>query len=190
MNSGILPNVLAALAGLSLLSACGGGSGGGPVQGSVSEVVQPPVVVQAIPASEQRVIPTNEARAYRSEGQFATALKDCALADNENICTLDVLPYIGQSGQRPTTEDVMQRVVVTHDWMGARFEQMLRRMPSDMLELFAPVTSIVIGSQVRPSSYSGTRARISIDPVYLWVTVPEKRTKIQATISARSLVPV
>jgi len=149
------------------LTACGGSGG---------TTGTPEVFVQSIPASQQRLIATDEARPFRSEGEYASVLKDCALASPENICTLGQLPYIGQTGQALTVEDVMQRVLVTHDWMGVRFEQMLRRLPNDIIGLFAPVTSIVIGSDVRPSSFSSFRGRIRLDPGYLWLSVPEKRT--------------
>ena len=70
----------------------------------------------------------------------------------------------------------MERVVVSHDWMGVRFEQLMRRMPTDLVELFAPVTAIVIGSDVRPSFYSSFRGTINLDPGFLWMSVPEKQT--------------
>lgn len=162
---------LAILGCSAFLAACGGsGGGGGPAPESTE------VFVQSIPASQQRLIATDEARPFRSEGEYASVLKDCALASTENICTLGQLPYLGQTGQAPTIEDVMQRLLVTHDWMGVRFEQMLRRMPADIIGLFAPVTSIVIGSDVRPSSFSASLGRVRLDPGYLWLSVPEKRT--------------
>jgi len=165
---------LAALGCSVVLAACGGSGGGdGPAEGASES---PEVFVQSIPDSQQRIIATDEARPFRSEGEYASVLKDCALASLENICTLGRLPYLGQTGQALTIEDVMQRVLVTHDWMGVRFEQMLRRMPTDIVGLFAPVTSIVIGSDVRPSSFSTNRGRIRLDPGYLWLSVPEKRT--------------
>lgn len=162
---------LAALLGLTL-TACGG-SGGGEAEDDAG----PPVVVQAVPAAQQRIIPTEEAFPYRSDGLFSDVLKDCALiSEDEDICKLAELPHIGHAGQSPGVEDVMQRVLVTHDWMGARFEQALHRMPPDMLALFGTVTSIVIGSELRPSSYFPGQAKIQLDPRFLWVTVPEKRT--------------
>jgi len=156
-----------------LLAACGGSGGGSSGSG---EVEVPEVFVQAIPASQQRVVPTEEARPFRPEGPHAAVLKDCALADSENICTLAELPFIGQTDTALTLESVMERVVVSHDWMGVRFEQLMRRMPADLIDLFAPVTAIVIGSEIRPSFYSGARGIVGIDPVYLWMSVPEKQT--------------
>ena len=162
----VLPGIVCTV----LITACGGGSGGGSAAGD------PEVFVQAVPASEQRIIPTTEARAYRPSSPYASVLKECALADTDNICTLAELPYIGQAGGSLSVESVMERVVVTHDWMGLRFEQLLRRMPSDIVELFAPVTAIMIGSEIRPSRFSSFRGRINIDPRYFWMSVEEKRT--------------
>ena len=169
-----------------MLAACGGGSGGGEIDAAeAGDTLIPEVFVQAIPASEQRVIPIEETRPFRSEGPYASVLKDCAVEDtdltvvavaSDNICTLAELPYIGQSDEVLSLESVMERVVVSHDWMGVRFEQLMRRMPTDLVELFAPVTAIVIGSDVRPSFYSSFRGTINLDPGFLWMSVPEKQT--------------
>jgi len=162
--------LLMGISGSLLLAACG--SGGADNE----EPAAPTVFVQSIPASEQRIIPTNEARAFRPDSPYAAVLRECVLADIINICTLAELPYIGQTDEPLNIESVMQRVVVSHDWMGVRFEQLMRRMPADIVDLFAPVTSIVIGSEIRPSSFSSFRGKVSIDPRYLWMSVAEKQT--------------
>ena len=70
----------------------------------------------------------------------------------------------------------MDRLLVTHDWMGERFEQLLDAAPANLRAMFASTTAILIGSNVRPSFYTTLTGAIQIDPVYLWLTVPEKRT--------------
>jgi hypothetical protein len=149
-----------------MISSCGGGSGG-----DGRDILMP-----EIPQSAQRIIPTEEARAYIADGPYAAVLKDCVLADSESACLLSVLPYIGHDSPNPAVSDIMNRVVVTHDWMGVRFRQLLESMPADMYPLFRSVTGIVIGSEIRPSSYSGARGRMKIDAAHLWLTVAEKRT--------------
>ena len=142
-------------------------------------VVQEPVdipVGEVIPLADQRIIPTEEVKPYRPNGEYASVLAECALVPYETPCTLGKLPYLGQGKQNLTVDDVMQRVLVTHDWMGVRFEEMLRVLPADILQLWKPVTSIVIGSEVRPSSFSASRARVRLDPNRLWLSVDEKRT--------------
>ncbi len=169
-----------------LLVACsGGGSSGGdnesPPQlpsesGPTVGVQTPSVQGEQVPPEQQRIIAIEDSRAYRTNSAYSAVLKECALAEFDNPCLLAKLPYIGQASAAPTVEDIMQRVVVSHDWMGVRFEQMLRRLPADIIGLFSPVTSIVIGSDVRPSSFSPSRGRVRLDPRYLWMTVSEKRT--------------
>jgi len=115
------------------VSACGGGSAGG----DISQVEQQNSgsangsVGEAVPAKDMRVIATAEAKPYRPNAQYASVLLDFV-----------------------TVDDIMQRVVVTHDWMAVRMEEMLYRMPADLVQLFAPVTVIIIGSEVRPSSFT------------------------------------
>ena len=70
----------------------------------------------------------------------------------------------------------MDRLLVTHDWMGQRFETLLERAPNDMLSLFGSVTSIAIGSTVRPSNYWTGTGAIRLDPAFLWMSLEEKAT--------------
>ncbi|MEM7257598.1 MAG: hypothetical protein AAF404_09440, partial [Pseudomonadota bacterium] len=169
-----------------VVSGCGGGGDDTPTDNDNDNPDgNPPVVVQSpdpgpvgeiIPESEQRVIPTDEIKAFVTDSPYAAVLPGCALASTEDPCTLGTLPYLGQQYLTPTVDQVMQRVVVTHDWMGVRLREMLQRMPPDLLPMFAPVTAIIIGSEVRPSAFSVSRGWIRLDPRLLWLSVDEKRT--------------
>jgi hypothetical protein len=68
-----------------------------------------------------------------------------------DLCDFRTLPLAGLDTARPTVADVMARLVTSHAWMAPRFEQLLQRMPEDVLLLFRSVTAIVIGSDIRPS---------------------------------------
>jgi len=69
----------------------------------------------------------------------------------------------------------MDRVVVSHDWMGDVFEQLLRTQASqDMLRLFNGVTAIVIGAQVRPSFYYALTGAIYLDADNFWLTAAQR----------------
>jgi len=108
---------------------------------------------------------------------YASVLKRCALVTGvTESCTLNELPFIGLVTSDPTVEDIMNRVVVTHDWMGQRFEELLNNSPRTMLRMFQSLAVIAIGSDVNPSSYSILNARLNLDPYYLWLSVAEKRT--------------
>ncbi|MFK8082455.1 MAG: hypothetical protein AB8B97_19380 [Granulosicoccus sp.] len=153
-----------------LLISCGG-SGGDNVN-----VLSDPQL------DDPRIVPSSEVRPFISDGPFADVLADCAYADEtvdyerEGICTLATLPYIGQTTDTITVDDILERTLVTHDWMGMRLRDLLSAMPADLLPMFAPVTSVVIGSEVRPSSFNWALGRMKIDAAHLWTTVPEKRT--------------
>jgi hypothetical protein len=114
---------------------------------------------------------------YALTGVHAAGLKDCALATaSASVCTLDSLPLLGQEVVDPRVAEVMDRVLVSHRWMGVRFEQALIQLPPDLLTLFKGVTAIVIDSDIRPSFYSRNTAAIYLDPGYLWLTNEEKAT--------------
>lgn len=157
------------LAGLALVgcSSGGGGGTGGDIGGTL------------VPESEQRVIAEGDVRAYRSGSPYADVLKNCIVVVDDP-CTLAVLPYIGQEHDNPSVANIMDRVLVTHDWMGLRFEQILYQLPAETLALFKPLTAVLIGSEVRPSTYWSKYGRIKLDPANLWLSKSEKVTVSQA----------
>jgi hypothetical protein len=88
-----------------------------------------------------------------------------------------VLPLIGREHAEPTVDDIMQRVVVSHPWMGERFRDMLQwYLPADIRQLLKSVTAIVIDDDVIPSYYWSLTGAIYIDPEYLWLSLAEKDT--------------
>ena len=121
---------------------------------------------------------------YRAGGPFAGALVRCTYEANlqytgaaTNLCPLSTLPVLDQTtaGALPTVDQIMDRVVVSHDWMGETFEQMLRTQASqDMLRLFNGVTAIVIGAQVRPSFYYALTGAIYLDAENFWLTAAQR----------------
>lgn len=124
---------------------------------------------------------------YRVMGQYAGVLARCVYdnslyytsSSNTNFCTAGTLPLLAQEagiGNVPTVEQVMGRVLVTHDFLGANFERFLQVKDTngDFRRLLAGVTSVVIGSHVRPSFYTPATGAIYLDANNLWLT-PEER---------------
>ena len=112
---------------------------------------------------------------YRADSPYAAVLHDCAILESAaDACTLETLPFITQATPDFTREDILDRLLVTHDWMGERFEQLLAAAPEQMISLFGSLTSITIGSTVRPSNYWIVTGGIQLDPDYLWLSVSEK----------------
>lgn len=123
------------------------------------------------------IIDTEFVYAYRENSPYEDVLADCVLVGTTaESCKLSVLPFIGDGSSIPSTDDIMNRVLVTHDWMGERFEQFLQTAPEEMLMMFSSTTAIVMGSKVRPSFFAPLNGAISIDPVHLWASVEEKQT--------------
>ena len=109
----------------------------------------------------------------RSLNAYANILPECV----ERQCSLGTLPFIGMDTDSPTIEDLMNRVVVSHQWMGERFEETLRAMDTDtrhiMLQLSRSITLLVISADVRPSFYTAGVSAIYLDPLRLALTEEE-----------------
>ncbi len=70
----------------------------------------------------------------------------------------------------------MNRVLVSHDWMGRNFEAFLDQMDThgDFATLLQSVTAVVISYDVRPSFYWVVTGAIYLDPEDLWLTATER----------------
>lgn len=111
---------------------------------------------------------------YITGGPYSEILKRCATAGPGRTCTLEELPPIAMAtGGTPTVADILERTLVSHTWMGDRLEEILNRMPDDMLYLFGALTAVVIDDDIRPSYYSLNTATIYLDPGYIWLTEEE-----------------
>ncbi|HEX9757690.1 MAG TPA: hypothetical protein VGB26_07800 [Nitrospiria bacterium] len=120
--------------------------------------------------------PFSDLKAVNSAGPYSGVIIPCiAATTDQETCTLSKLPLIGQEKEQPTVDDIMDRVVVSHDWMGQRFREILEKLPPDILTLLKAVTAVVIDNDVRPSYYWITGA-IYLDPGHLWLTNEEKAT--------------
>ena len=130
------------------------------------------------PDAADRIV-SEDVYAYRSSSPQANDLVDCVYNNQINqSCTFGRLSLLGQETNNPTINDVMNRVVVSHDWMGERFREYLEASPvsADMLQLFKGVTAVVISADVRPSFYWSATGAIYLDPANFWVTPQERDT--------------
>ena len=129
--------------------------------------------------------------AYKPAGPYASVLARCVydanLRDNgvtSNLCALTQLPFLAQetAGALPTIEQVMNRVVVSHDWAGQNFERFLREFDTtgDFRRMLQSVTAVVIGTQVRPSFYYAVTGAIYLDADNFWLTAEERDTVNEA----------
>lgn len=127
---------------------------------------------------------------YHSNSPYKDVLQACVYSNQlTESCTLGTLPELAQdsNGQTPTIKQVMDRVLVSHDWMGERFEQYLMAYDNhdDFKNLLRATTAIVLSYDIRPSFYYGYTGAIYLDPNDLWLT-PEERDTINEAPDYRS----
>ena len=177
------------------LAACGGGGGTSPPP----QVTASPVTTTTpIPVTPTPVIPaTNPVVVNYILDQFfsnktftgmrslimpaspanplATSMIDCAVLVTEtNLCSFNQLPLLGMATRAPTIDQVMDRVLVSHEWMAVRMREVLTQMPPEVLLIMRGVTAIVISYDIRPSFYWQGTGAIYIDPDRLWLTAAEE----------------
>lgn len=114
---------------------------------------------------------------YQANSPYKNELKYCAtLTSYRHGCSLKRLPYIGISSPSPSNQDIQNRLLVSHQWMGDRFVEVLSKLPNDIKLLLRSVTTIVIDDSIRPSYYWTGTGAIYLDPAMLWTTNEEKAT--------------
>ncbi|MGB1143552.1 MAG: hypothetical protein ACPG4R_03945 [Glaciecola sp.] len=117
--------------------------------------------------------------AFNSDSNYKSAIERCVYTNQINrSCDFSELPLIGMDTMDPTVEDIMDRVLVSHQWMGERFKDYLTNsvVGPDMLRLLRGVTAIVISYEVRPSFYWAVTGAIYLDADNFWVTPLERDT--------------
>ena len=152
--------VLRALVGLVLLAAgvgCGGGSTPEGPGGRTPDL--------------------SDAVAFVADSPYAAALPGCVDSRREpESCSIGTLPPIGMLNSEPSVDTLMERVVVSHAWMGERFRAVLEAQPPALRQVMAALTAIVIDADIRPSFYWSLTGAIYIDPRHLWLTEAERAT--------------
>ena len=106
-----------------ITSACSGGGGSDNPANTFTPTVE---AVTAGPLDSDYA----DLAAFVPDGRYASVLKPCAGLDIGDFqesysCRLSDLPFIGQEVATPDIDDIMSRVVVSHDWMGERFRDAL-----------------------------------------------------------------
>ena len=135
---------------------------------------------------------------YRPGSAYAGVLVRCTYdvglfyssASNNNLCSAGTLPLLQAEagvGATPSVAQIMGRVLVSHDFLGANFERFLTNQDphGDFKRLLAGTTAIVIGSHVRPSFYTAASGAIYLDANNLWLT-PEQRDVVTEVPDYRS----
>jgi len=150
------------VASMVLLAACGGQSGTGGAEDTITLGPFRYSATLANPASP-----------------YADVLGRCVYRSTlpvDEICPLTRLPLIAQVTPAPTVDDVMDRVLVTDAWMATRLREVLENLPPETMDLFGSLTAIVIARDIRPAFFTCYTGALYLDADYLWVTAEERAT--------------
>ena len=121
--------------------------------------------------------------AYDNASPYSQDIVNCVYSNKlSSSCTLKTLPLIAQQSLNPSVDDIMSRVVVSHQWMGDRFKDFLLSNDgdNDFKNLLRATTAIVISYDIRPSFYWAATGAIYLDPNNLWLSPDERDTINQA----------
>ena len=150
------------------------------------------VLVQDVPTiTDNALFDSTVARvkAYDKTSSRANALENCIYANNFalNSCSISSVNLIGQDHSAPSVDDIMERVLVSHQWMGDNFKLFLENEDThgDFKRLLRSVSAIVISYDIRPSFYWTATGAIYLDPEDLWLT-PTQRDVIDVAPDYRS----
>lgn len=124
-----------------------------------------------------------------TRSSYSNTLQRCVYSNQLTApCNINSqLPLIGQMDPNASRAAIMDRVLVSHDWMGQNFERFLEEVDlnGDFAKLLQSVTAIVISDDVRPSFYWVVTGAIYLDPENLWLT-PAQRDSINEAADYRS----
>ena len=131
-------------------------------------------------SNNQSVI-TEDMHAYKVNSPYKEALERCVYGNyipNPPTCTLRELPVIGMQITNPSVDDILNRTLVSHTWMGDRFADFLQNSIAgpDMLSMLRGVTAVIISYDVRPSFYWQATGAIYLDANNFWQTPEERDT--------------
>ena len=120
---------------------------------------------------------------YKADSPHAKTLVDCVYSNTlTSSCQLSQLPLIAHTSSEPTVDDIMDRVVVSHQWMGDNFKAFLENHDphNDFKRLLRAATAIVISYDIRPSFYWAATGAIYLDAENFWLTPAQRDTISEA----------
>lgn len=115
-----------------------------------------------------------EVRPYNPNNPYAVKMKECIYADTDDkSCSIKSLPLLGMSKDLITPQDILERTMISHDFLGEAFKQVLNRMPPEMLQMFGSINAVVISDKINPSFFYSTSGAIYLSGHYFWSNTEE-----------------
>lgn len=163
---------------LLLLAGCGGGGGSSSTPAGPAPAPAPVEYILDTFFSDRDFSGMRAliAPAVADNARASQLLNCTVLVTEDNLCSFNQLPLLGMETSAPSVDEIMSRVLVSHDWMATRMREVLQRMPPELLLTTRGITAIVVSFDVRPSFYWQGTGAIYIDPDRLWLTEEEQAT--------------
>jgi len=163
-----------------LFTACSGGGGGSSAPPPAVTSDPSPVINRDTPNNGQPFAFDKPGmrglvQAVVLENPIEQTILHCTVTlRNGQECNLNTLPLLGMETSSPSIDDVMLRVLVSHQWMGTRFRDLLEVLPPEILLMTRGLTAIIISHDIRPSFYTTQTGAIYLDPDAMWLDEVEK----------------
>jgi len=128
------------------------------------------------------IYPTTRVRSFNPDSPWSDALEQCIYTPTlTEACLFNRLPLLGQQTATPSVDDIMDRTLVSHPWMGNAFKDFLTNSEAgpDIINLLRATTAVVISYDIRPSFYWSATGAIYLDANNFWLT-PDERDTINA----------
>lgn len=107
---------------------------------------------------------------------YSEKMEVCVYADtNEKSCIISELPLIGLSKEKITIDNILDRTLVSHEFLGETFKQVLLKLNPEMLQMFGAVSSIVISDRINPSFYYSRTGTIYLSGHFFWKNASERK---------------
>ena len=117
---------------------------------------------------------------YNSNSPYLDKMQECIYADTvEKSCKINDLPLLGLSGEPITFQSILDRTLISHEFLGETFKQVLMKMNPDMLQLFGSVSAIVVSDKINPSFYYTNTGAIYLSGRYFWKNAEERKILTQ-----------
>lgn len=120
-------------------------------------------------------------KAYNPNSPYAVSMSECIYAyEVEKSCVISKLPLLGLGKSNLTISDILNRTMISHDFLGVAFRQFLVRLNPEVLQMFGSVNAIVISDKINPSFYYSNTGAIYLSGNYFWSNLEEFKITSQA----------
>jgi hypothetical protein len=113
---------------------------------------------------------------------LASAMQACVYAATPSrSCKVAKLPLLGMMKNKITVQDILDRTLVSHQFLATAFKEVLLRIPAESLQMFGAVNAVVISDKINPSFYYSMTGAIYLSGRYFWSNLDEWNIVSQVT---------